>query len=103
MTDHNFLRGSRPLTPTNHIVLVELMGGGQVLRRCSLNIVQMRAIEDSLMRLQHDGFIRGYILTAAEDCNVSELLTWIASFADRSEQPELANLQQNSLFAGGGQ
>jgi hypothetical protein len=54
---------------------------------------------ESLMRLQHNGHIRGFVLAAAEDCGLPELLTWIGSLADTSQQGQLLDIQQNTLFA----
>lgn len=96
-----FYRGSRPLEPTNHIVIVTLPNGGQVLRRVSLNIIQMRDAESRLMQLQHAGHIRGYIFTAANDCSQPELLEWFGSLAHVDQQAELISVAQNTLFAGG--
>lgn len=101
--DKNFLRGSQPLAPAVHIVIVTLPTGAQVLRRCSLNIVQLRAVEDSLMRLQHDGHIKSYVFTAAQDCDIPELLKWIDSLAYQPSQPELLHVAQDLFSLGGGQ
>ena len=98
--DDNFYRGARVLSPVNHIVIVILQSGAKRVRRTSLNAVQMAQLECRLVRAQYAGEIADYLITAAEDCTFTGLEGWINSLKDRAEQPELLNIQQNSLFGG---
>lgn len=104
MTDNGqFLRGSRVLEPITHIIVITLKTGGQLFRRCSLTAAQMRCAELNLMELQHRGEIRGYLITAAEDVTFERLLQWLHDLEYHPEQTELISIEQNTLFAGGGQ
>jgi hypothetical protein len=96
--DGRFLRGSRILVPINHIVIVQLTNGAQVLRRSALTAEEMSRLEARLMELQHAGDIRGYVITAAEDANFGNLLAWVESFMDSAEQRQLLSVDQDSLF-----
>lgn len=100
-TESAFLRGSRVLQPINHIVIVESLNSGLHLRRVSLTAEQMGKLEARLMVRQHAGGIRSYIITAAEDCTVPELLSWVESFSEPAQQPELLSVAQDTLFTGG--
>jgi hypothetical protein len=98
-----FYRGERVLAPVNHIVAVTLANGAQHYRRVAMNAEQMREAELKLMKLQHTGEIRGYIISSACDCSFGELLGFLGELGTRAQQQELLNVQQNTLFAGGGQ
>jgi len=98
-----FLRGSRVLAPVNHIVAVTLANGAQHYRRVAMNAEQMRFAELKLMELQHAGEIRGYIISSACDCSFGDLVGFLGELGTHAQQQELLNVQQDTLFAGGGQ
>jgi hypothetical protein len=93
-----FFRGSRPINPVNHIVIVETRNGAKLLRRTALTADQMAQVEVRLMEQKHQGQIRDYTFTAAEDCGFPDLLAWVESFGESAEQQQLLSVEQDSLF-----
>lgn len=101
MSTLSFLRGSQQLAPAVHIVQVETRNSSKIFRRVSLTAEQMAAVESRLMELQHTGEIRSYLLAAANDTTVPELMKWLEDIGTPAQQGELISIEQNTLFSGG--
>jgi hypothetical protein len=100
MKSENFYRGSIDVRVASHVVTVTTRNGAQIFRRVSLTAAQMGQVEARLMVRQHEGDIRSYSISAAEDISFDGLLVWVESFRESGQQQELLNVSVGTLFSG---